>query len=170
MALIQKIIEKIRSGQSDHHIVLKRCCRCRNSVSRAIPSLFEVIRTTYGRAISLFLVMTVALFPCLLSAQVNGVWNVTNNSCSGDFRLTIGMWDDGTPIGKITAAGFQSSIYNVVVEGDHISFSFDQQDKYALVTYDYDAKFSGNNMTGICRSEELPSRMGTFAARRHRGD
>ena len=124
---------------------------------------------TYSRAISL-LVLTIVLFPSLVLAQVKGVWDFTNNGCSGDFRLTIGMWDDGEPIGKITAPGFKSSIYNVVVKGDHISFSFDQQDKYALVTYDYDAKFSANTMTGTCRSEEVPSRTGAFAARRHTGD
>jgi len=165
MALIQETIEKTRSGHNDYHIVLKRRCRWRNSLSRAIWSLHGAMRMTYGRAIS-SLVMTVVLFPSLVSAQVNGVWNVTNNGCSGDFRLTIGMWDDGEPIGKITAPGFQGSIYNVVVEGDHISFSFDQQDKYALVSYDCDAKVSGNNMTGTCRSEEVPSRTGAFVARR----
>ena len=100
-------------------------------------------------------------------AQVNGVWDFTNNGCSGDFRLTIGMWDDGEPIGKITSPGFRSPIYNIVVEGDHLSFSVDQQDQY---TYDYDAKVSGNNMNGTCRREELPSRTGTFAARRHTGN
>ena len=127
---------------------------------------FEVIRMTYSRAISLS-VLTIVLFPSLVSAQVNGVWDFTNSGCSGDFRLTIGMWDDGEPIGKITSPGFRSPIYNIVVEGDHLSFSVDQQDQY---TYDYDAKVSGNNMNGACRREELPSRTGTFAARRHTGD
>ncbi len=165
MALIQKTIEKTRSGHNDYHIVLKRCCRWRNSLSRAIWSLHGAMHMTYGRAVSL-LVLTAVLFPSLVSAQVNGVWDVTNNGCSDNFRLTIATWEDGTPIGKITAPGFQGSIYNVVVEGNRISFSFDQQDKYALVTYDYDAKFSGNTMTGTCRSEEVPSRTGAFAARR----
>jgi len=165
MALIQKTIEKTRSGHNDYHIVLNRRCRWRNSLSRAIWLLHGAMRMTYSRPVSL-LALTVVLFPTLVPAQVNGVWDVTNNSCSGKFRLTIATWEDGTPIGKITAPGFQGSIYNVVVEGDHISFSFDQQDKYALVSYDYDAKFSGNNMMGTCRSEEVPSRTGTFAARR----
>lgn len=121
---------------------------------------------TFGRAV-LFLAACLGPLCSISSAQVNGVWDFTNNGCSGDFRLTIGMWDDGEPIGKMTGPGFQSSIYNIVVEGDHLSFSVDQQDQY---TYDYDTKVSGNSMNGTCRREELPSRTGTFAARRHTGD
>lgn len=166
MALIQKTAEKTRSGQRGDYIVLKRCCRWRNSVSRAIPSLSGVVRMTCTRATSLF-VLTLVLFPTLVSAQVNGVWDVTNSGCSEDFRLTIAMWQDGSPIGKIATPGFQASIYNILVEGDHISFSVDQQDQY---TYDYDAKVSGNNMNGTCKREELPSRTGVFSAKRLTGD
>ena len=124
---------------------------------------------TLGRIV-LFLAASIGPLCSIASAQVKGAWDFTNNDCSGDFRLTIGTWDDGAPIGKITAPGFQNSIYNVVVEGDHISFSVDQQDKYTLVTYDYDAKVSGNNMNGTCRSEAIPPRTGAFSARRLAGD
>jgi len=124
---------------------------------------------TFGRVV-LFLAACLGPLCSIGSAQVNGVWDFTNNGCSGNFRLTIGTWDDGEPIGKITAPGFQSSIYNILVEGDHISFWVDQQDQYNQYTYDYDAKVSGNNMNGTCRREELPSRTGTFSAKRVTGD
>lgn len=124
---------------------------------------------TFARVV-LFVAACIGPLCSIGSAQVNGVWDFTKNGCSGDFRLTISTWDDGSPIGKITAPGFQGSIYNVVVEGDHISFSVDQQDKNTPVTYDYDAKVNGNNMKGTCRSEDGPSQTAAFAATRHTGD
>lgn len=123
---------------------------------------------TIGRVV-LFLAVCLGPFCSTGTAQVSGTWEITGTGCTGDARLTIGTWDDGEPIGKIEAPGFKSSIYNIVVEGDHISFSVDQQDKYAVVTYDYDAKVSGNTMNGTCRSEEVPSRAAAFAATRHSG-
>ena len=165
MALIQKTTEKTDLATTTTTSCWSGAAGAAIQSGERYRHYFEVICMTYSRAISL-LVLTIVLFPSLVSAQVNGVWDVTNNRCSGNFRLTITTWEDGTPLGKITAPGFQSPIYNVVVKGDHISFSFDRQDKYALVTYDYDAKFSGNTMTGTCRSEDVPSQTGAFAARR----
>lgn len=119
----------------------------------------------FGRAV-LMLTVSIGTFCGIAPAQVNGVWDFTNNTCSGDFRLTVSTYADGAPIGKITTPGFENSIYDVVVQGGHISFSVDRQDDYSLVTEDYDATVSGNTMNGTCKTEEVPSRTGTFTARR----
>jgi len=120
---------------------------------------------TFGRAV-LMLTVSIGTFCGIASAQVDGVWNFTNNACSGDVQLTISTWEDGSPVGKISGRGFEDSIYNVRVLGNHISFSIDRQDHYSVVTDDYDATVSGNNMDGTCKTEEVPPRTGRFTARR----
>ena len=122
-----------------------------------------------GRVISLWV-----LFPILSSviafAKAEGKWESTKNSCNCNALLIISRWEDGSPIGTMTCAGAQSAMDNLLVDGDHISFSVDRRDNYQTVTYDYDVTVSGDSMIGTCTNEEVPSEKLAFSAKRRSGD
>ncbi len=163
MPLIQETIEKARPVPSE---LPAQYYRCSHLMSGVRLSFMRSVRMSFGRdVLSLALLI---IFLCKIgSAQVNGIWDSTNNSCSCEGRFTISTWDDGSPVGTMTCPGFQSAIYNIVVDGDNIAFSVDQQVNRWSVTYDYKAKISGNSMNGTCTSEEVPSHTAPFTARRH---
>ncbi len=167
MTLTQKTIEGTRHNQNDQHIAPAKDCQCRTLMSCATRSLVRSIRLKCGRAVLLSVLSFVAL-PSITSAQAIGIWDFTNNGCFCKGQLTISTWDDGSPVGAMTCPGSQSSVYNILIDGDHISFSVYQEERHTFVTYDYDANVTGDNMNGTCTNTEAQSDRASFAAKRRR--
>src|SRR5271169_94780 len=121
-----------------------------------------------GRVISLW-VLCLILSSVIAFAKAEGKWESTKNSCNCAL-LIITRWEDGSPIGTMTCAGAQTAMDNLLVDGDHISFSVDRRDNYQTVTYDYDVIVSGDSMIGTYTNEEVPSEKLAFSATRRSGD
>jgi|SRR5271167_2483136 len=119
-------------------------------------------------------ILSCVLFPILSSsivfASAYGRWDSSENSCNCNVLLIMRMYEDGSPTGTMNFVGTQVAIYDAVVDGDHLSFSVDQPstNNGITVTYHYDAKVSGDKMTGTFANEAVPAETRAFSAKRQR--
>lgn len=121
-------------------------------------------------------ILSCVLFPIVSSsivfASAYGTWDSSENSCNCKVLLIMSMYEDGSPTGTMNFAGTQVAIYAAVVDGDHLSFSGYQPstNNGMTVTYHYDAKVSGDKMTGTFANEAVPAETHAFSAKRQRGN
>lgn len=96
----------------------------------------------------------------------------SENSCNCNVLLIMSMYEDGSPTGTMNFAGTQVAINDAVVDGDHLSCSVDQPstNNGMTVTYHYDAKVTGDKMTGTPANEAVPAETHAFSAKRQRGN
>ena len=104
----------------------------------------------------------------IVSASVYGNWDSNENSCKCNIFLNVEIYGDGSPTGTMSFGGAEVAMYNIVVNGDHLSFSVDRESNAQLVSYDCDVSVSGDNMIGTCTNQVLPSETLAFSATRQR--
>jgi hypothetical protein len=100
------------------------------------------------------------------SAKVTGQWRSTKNSYNSSIVLSIYIYDDGSLVGTIAFPGGVSALYDLTSQKGQLQFSVDQWNNSTLVTYDCDARVSGNTMDGTCTNEDVPSDVRPFRATR----
>ena len=67
-------------------------------------------------------ILFLSLSSSIAIAQIDGAWDSVKNSCNCNIRITIGVWEDGSPSGTIYFPGSQSNINNIFIDRGHISF------------------------------------------------
>ena len=117
-----------------------------------------------------FLIVLIMVSCNIVFAEVYGKWDSSENSCNCNVSLIIGMYEDGSPAGTMNCGARIFNLYNILLDGDHISFSVDQSDDNETLAFDYDAEVHGDSMTGTYENEETPSNSLAFSAKRHKNN
>lgn len=100
--------------------------------------------------------------------EIYGKWLFFDKTCNCSVLLSIEMWQDGSPIGTLSFPTAEYAAHNILLDGNHISFSADQAVGANLITYDYDANVSGDVMAGTRTSEDDISNKIAFRATRRK--
>ena len=107
---------------------------------------------------SVLLTVLIFLLPITaVASEIYGNWVLSDKACNCGVVLSIQMWEDGSPIGSVSFPDGKHALHNILLDGNHVSFSVDRTVGGNLVTYDYDAQINDDVMTGTWTAEDNAS-------------